>query len=568
MDAHDELTALADEYWDGMMAAFPSSATLLGDHRFDDRIEDHSAEAEDGLRASWSDLVRRADGLAAADGGGGGGDGLSAEDRVTLSLLRNELATGVAGLELRLAELRSDQMDGVHAEYLTAAPELNAPTPESARALVDRHRQVGRALDQAVERFRAGLAAGRTPARLVIERSIRQLDGYLATDLSDDPYVTFDGPPVGDPGWDAAAEEAWRDDLAAAARDHVRPGYQRYRDALQEELLPAARPDDRCGVSWLGDDGAEIYRTLIRQHTTLDDLGADEIHDIGLAEVERLRDEYATVGERLFGTTDVDDVFRRLRDDPALRYATGDEVMADARTLVDAATARMGDWFGRLPQEPCTIEAVPDFLAPDAPSAYYWPPAADGSRPGAYYVNQHEPSDRTRYEMAATAFHEAIPGHHLQLTIANELDHLPRFQRLSWGNTAFVEGWALYTERLADEMGLYRDDMDRIGMLAADSWRSCRLVVDTGLHARGWSRQRAVDYMVANAPVGLEEIAVEVDRYVAIPGQALGYKVGQLEIQRLRAAAEARGGFDIKAFHDRALGSGSVSLPVLRELVG
>jgi uncharacterized protein (DUF885 family) len=172
--------------------------------------------------------------------------------------------------------------------------------------------------------------------------------------------------------------------------------------------------------------------------------------------------------------------------------------------------------------------------------------------------------------MAATAFHEAIPGHHLQLTIANELDHLPRFQRLSWANTAFVEGWALYTERLADEMGLYRDDLDRLGMLAADSWRSCRLVVDTGLHARGWSRQQAIDYMVANAPVGREEIEVEVDRYVAIPGQALGYKVGQLEIQRLRRRAEQALGdaFDIKAFHDTMLGSGSVSLPVLRELVG
>jgi uncharacterized protein (DUF885 family) len=170
------------------------------------------------------------------------------------------------------------------------------------------------------------------------------------------------------------------------------------------------------------------------------------------------------------------------------------------------------------------------------------------------------------------AFHEAIPGHHLQLAIANELDHLPRFQRLSFGNTAFVEGWALYTERLADEMGLYRDDLERIGMLAGDSWRSCRLVVDSGMHALGWTRQQAIDFMVENAPVGVDEITTEVDRYIAIPGQALAYKVGQLEIQRLRAAAEAaaagNGGFDIKAFHDTVLGSGSVSLPVLRQLVG
>jgi uncharacterized protein (DUF885 family) len=183
-------------------------------------------------------------------------------------------------------------------------------------------------------------------------------------------------------------------------------------------------------------------------------------------------------------------------------------------------------------------------------------------------VNLGQPTERTRFDMASTAFHEGIPGHHLQLAIAAELDHLPGFQRFSWANTAFVEGWALYAERLAGEMGLYRDDLDRIGLLANDSWRSARLVVDTGLHALGWSRQRAVDYLVEHVPVGRVEIETEIDRYVAIPGQALGYKIGQLEIQRLRAAAEAREGFDIRAFHDAVLGSGSVGLGVLRQLVG
>ena len=243
--------------------------------------------------------------------------------------------------------------------------------------------------------------------------------------------------------------------------------------------------------------------------------------------------------------------------------------MSDARRALGAAVAEMGNWFGRLPKESCDIVPVPDFLAADAPAAYYFPPAADGSRPGTYFVNQHEPTGRSRYETAAVAYHEAIPGHHLQLTIANELDQLPRFQRQSFANTAFVEGWALYTERLADEMGLYADDLDRVGMLAADSWRSCRLVVDTGIHAKGWSRRQAIDFMVENAPVGLAEIEVEIDRYIAIPGQAVAYKVGQLEIRRQRRLAAERLGaaFDIKAFHDVVLGSGSVSLPVLRELV-
>ena len=422
---------------------------------------------------------------------------------------------------------------------------------------------MGTLLDQAGERFRAGLGAGRIPARVVVERSLNQLDGYLASDLASDPFVTFAGPD----GW--AGEVAWRDQLAAVARDVIRPAFHRYRQVLADDLLPVARPDERCGLTWLGSDGVDLYRTLVRQHTTLDDLSADEIHQMGLAEVERLAGEYAEVGGRLFGTGDLGEVFRRLREDESLRYGTADEIVADARRYLAGAEAAMGDWFGRLPQTACAIKEVPDFLAADAPAAYYFPPAADGSRPGAYFVNTYEPATKNRFETASVAYHEAIPGHHLQLTIANELGHLPRFQRLSFGNTAFVEGWALYTERLADEMGLYRDDVERIGMLAGDSWRSCRLVVDTGMHALGWTRQQAIDFMVANAPVGLAEIEVEVDRYIAIPGQALAYKVGQLEIQRLRAAAHGVAGdaFDIRAFHDTVLGSGSVSLPVLRELV-
>jgi uncharacterized protein (DUF885 family) len=560
MEQHDELIALADEYWDGLMAAYPTEATLLGDRRFDDRIEDLSADADDRRRSAWAGLLARLDGLDR--------DGLSAEDRVTCGLLRRELSTGIAGLDQRLSEMASDQMDGVHAGLLTVAPQINAPTPENARALVERHRQVGTMLDQAVERFRAGLAAGRPPARITIERSLNQLDGYLVSDVASDPFVTLDGPD----GWDG--EAAWRDELATVTREVIRPAFQRYREVLADELATVARPDDRCGLLWLDGDGGAgqgtaMYGTLVRQHTTLDDLEPDEIHELGLSELERLTGEYAEVGGRLFGTSDQAEVFERLRSDPALRYRTGDEIMADAQRCLASATAAMGDWFGRLPRSECDIQPVPEYLAADAPAAYYFSPAVDGSRPGTYFVNTHEPEGRNRYETASVAFHEAIPGHHLQLAIATELDHLPRFQRLTFGNTAFAEGWALYTERLADEMGLYRDDLDRAGMLAGDSWRSCRLVVDTGIHARGWSRQQAVDFMAANAPVGMDEVTVEVDRYIAIPGQALAYKVGQLEIQRLRRRAEqaAGAGFDIRAFHDVVLGSGTVSLPVLRELL-
>ncbi|MFI5778058.1 DUF885 domain-containing protein [Nocardia sp. NPDC051570] len=554
MTAHDELIGLAEKYWDTVLEASPSSATLLGDRRFDDRIEDLSLATEQRLIGVYQDLLQQVSAVDPAT--------LAAEDRTTRSLLINELASTVDHLSWRPVEMASDQMDGVHSMVLTLAPQTNAPTPESALALVQRFRQFDSLFGQAAERFRAGLAAGRTPARIVIERSLNQLDGYLASDPVTDAFATFPGPP----DWDG--EKQWRATLSEVVRDVVRPALRTYRGVLAEELLPVARPDDKAGLCWLGADGEDIYRRLLRRHTTLDDLGADEIHETGLAELEKLREEHSRIGAKLFGLTDQAEIFARLQGDPELHYVNGEEIMVDARAALAAANAEMADWFGRLPKESCDIVPIPEFLAADAPGAYYFPPAADGSRPGTYFVNQYDPAGRPRYQTGAIAYHEAIPGHHLQLTIANELDHLPRFQRQSFANTAFVEGWALYTERLADEMGLYADDLARIGMLAADSFRSCRLVVDTGLHAKGWSRQQAIDYMVANVPIGRTEIESEIDRYIAIPGQAVGYKVGQLEIRRQRAQVAERLGdrFDIKAFHDTVLGAGSVSLPVLREL--
>ncbi|MDD9371937.1 MAG: DUF885 domain-containing protein, partial [Acidimicrobiales bacterium] len=278
---------------------------------------------------------------------------------------------------------------------------------------------------------------------------------------------------------------------------------------------------------------------------------------------------YAAVGGRQFGTTDLPTIFGRITDDPALRYRDADELVAHATASLEAASAAMGDWFGIVPEAPCVLRPIPDYLAPDSPSAYYTPPAPDGSRPGEYHINLHNPTERGRAETASVAFHEAIPGHHLQLAIASERTDLPAFRRLSWGHTSFVEGWALYTERLADDMGLYATDLDRLGMRAGDSWRACRLVVDTGLHALGWSRQQAIDFMVAHAPVGDEEVVVEVDRYFGIPGQALAYKVGQREILRLRDDARASLGsaFTIAGFHDAVLAGGTISLRVLRDRV-
>jgi uncharacterized protein (DUF885 family) len=546
----ETLRSLAEEYWETVLEASPSTATLLGDHRFDDRLEDLSAESEQELRGKWASLRSRLEGVPR--------DGLESVDAVTHRLLAAELDDAMASIDQRIVELQSDQMTAFHIELLQAVPVMGAPDQASADKLVERFQQIPRALEQAAQRFLDGASTGRTPAAVCVSRSVNMIEGYLASPLDSDVIASVGGPE----DWD-------RTELRRVVEEEVRPAYRRMAETLKTRLLPVARDDEHCGLSWLGDDGAAIYATVVSHHTTLD-LPPEEIHAVGMQEVtETLPAEYAEVGGRLFGLTDQAEILERLRTDPALRYTTGEEIMQDAREAFEAGKAAMAEWFGRLPQSACVIEEVPAFLAADSPSAYYFPPAGDGSRGGTYYVNTHAPEDKARYETASIAFHEAIPGHHLQLAIAVELTDLPRFRRFSFSNTAYVEGWGLYAERLAEDMGLYDSDLERIGMLAADSIRACRLVVDTGLHAMGWSRARAIEFMAANTPVSVDEVTIEVDRYIGMPGQALAYKLGQREILRLRESSRASLGdaFDIKGFHDVALGSGAVSLPVLGELV-
>jgi len=559
MRQHGGVTAaalrdLADRYWEARLEASPLFATFLGDHRYDDRVDDLSTEADHAQRTAWLGLLAEAEAVDPGD--------LDETDRVTRQLLVEELVDAIAGIDARLIELASDQMQGIHAELLVLAGQLSAPEPAHAALALERTRKLGTMLDQAADRFRAGLAVGRTPPQATIRRSINQVDGYLSSPLEHDPFVRLAGPE------DWEGEDAWRAQLQEAVTSHLRPAYGRYRSVLADELLPHARSDEQPGLCWLT-EGEELYRHLIRHHTGLD-LTPQELHDIGLHEVtEELPAQYRVLGRRAFDTEDLPEIFRHLLTDADLRYRDGDELLDHARQCLEEATAAMGDWFGIVPKAPCVLTPIPDFLAADAPAAYYTPPAPDGSRPGEYHVNLHDASSRGRAETASIAFHEAIPGHHLQLAIASEQTDLPSFRRLSWGHTAYVEGWALYTERLAEEMHLYRTDIDRLGMLASDSWRACRLVVDTGLHAMGWTRQQAIDFMVANAPVSREEIETEVDRYIGMPGQALAYKVGQREILRLRAEAEARLGdrFRLPEFHDVVLGAATVSLAVLGERV-
>lgn len=546
---NETLTALGDEYWERYLADNPMFASILGDHRYDDRIGDFSAEDEDRRIAHLRSIANRAEAIDP--------EGLRPADRVGLEVLHFSALGEIDALEARLADFTVNPATGVQAILPTVLAQLPIETAEHAVALLERYRDLGHQLGVAADRLADAADRGRTSPDVHVDAVIAQLDAHLATDLDDDPYLRVRNP------MSFSDDEmlAWRADLQSVVADHVRPGFARLREVLADRVRPVARSTDEPGLLHLP-GGEATYAGLLAYHTSTD-LSAEDIHRIGLEQVARLADEYRTLGGEVLGTTDLAEIFDRLRDDPDLHFATGEEVRAAAETAMARAKAAMGDWFGRLPQADCLVGEVES-----GPVAFYYPPAEDGSRPGTFFVNTADPTSWARYEIQATAFHEGIPGHHLQLAISQELDDVPAFQRHA-RITAYAEGWGLYTERLADEMGLYSSQLDRIGMLSADSMRACRLVVDTGLHAMGWTRQQAIDYVAENSPIRLGTIVPEIDRYIGMPGQATAYMVGRLEIQRIRADAEQRLGdaFDIKAFHDVVLGSGLVPLGTLERMV-
>jgi uncharacterized protein (DUF885 family) len=544
---------LSDELLDVFFAQFPLTATVMGIRERDDELTEYSTQREAVVRAQVADIAARVDALDPA--------GLSATDRVTQAVVLQQTAMWTDILDARMVEYTlTDLFVAPVADLLFMIPMVTIGDQAQADAYLARLALVPRLVTTVADRNRAGVAAGLLPVRSLVTLAIGQLDRYLA-ERADDPFAR-PAPPA-DGTVDTAKFEAERDRLIDEV---IRPALARYREVLASEIEPHGRPDDRAGLRWLpGGDG--IYASLIRIHTTTE-RSAEDLHRTGLEIIDRLAEEYRAVGARVFGTDDVTEIFRRMRTDPALRWTSGEEVLEAARAAIARAEAAAPRWFGRLPAQHCEVQAVPANEAPGAPGAYYMPPALDGSRPGIYFANTYRAEERDRHGAQAVAFHEAVPGHHLQGSLALELTDLPMLRRLA-PVTAYLEGWALYAERLADEMGLYSDDVARLGMLGEDSMRAARLVVDTGLHAKGWSRQQAVDYMVANTAMPQVEIESETDRYIADPGQALAYMVGRLEIQRIRADAERVLGerFDIRAFHDTVLCNGPLPLGVLETVV-
>jgi len=540
--APTSLDQLADDYWDAFLAHHPTFGTAIGDRRFDDRLEDESPAARDAWRAQLDGFERR---LSETDDG----------DPTTRAALAEALSTDRAHLDADLAAFTIDPMNGPQVKLLNLPSYQPVRTAEEADALLARWRAMPAHLDQAGENLRRGLSEGRIGVSMLCTRVIQQLDELLARPDADWPLAK--------PGEE---RHEITDALLGVIGQEIRPAFVRYRSVVVEEIAPGARPDEKPGLSHLP-GGAEAYLSLARAHTSLE-VVPEEVHAIGLEEIRRIDADFAELGARLLGTNGLAETLTALREDPALHFETREEISAVAEASLERANGAIGDWFGRLPQAPCEVVVMPAHEEKHSTIAYYRDPAGDGSRPGQYFVNTYAPETRPRYEAETLAFHESVPGHHLQIAIAQETPDLPAFRRFN-GTTAYIEGWGLYTERLSAEMGLLSGELDRFGVLSFDAWRAGRLVVDTGLHALGWTRQQAIDFMAEHSALGENNIANEVDRYIAHPGQALAYKLGQLELLRLREEARARQGsrFDIRLFHDVVLGEGALPLPVLRQVV-
>jgi uncharacterized protein (DUF885 family) len=556
----DRLAVLLYDHWEWQMDLEPVWASRLGDRSRDARLGESGVEAEIGRRATRDRLLAHARAVPRAE--------LSAADALNLDLLQASLEDDAA---LDACEFPQWSLSprGNALTLLNDLPQVRPlRTPADGDALILRYRGFAAWVDGEIASLKAGIQAGRTPSRGTTEKVLAQLRAELALPLAERAAVSevVIAEDVDVSVWSVPDQVAFSQQLGELVSGEVAHALERYADVIERELLPKSRDDAQPGLSGLP-GGAACYSGLIRHYTSLDRT-ADELHQLGLSELARIHAELRQRGAELLGTDDLDGIHTRLRSDPALRFKTRDEVQAKAEAALAAANAATPKFFGRLPETPCVVRPVPEFEAPFTTVAYYQPPADDDSRPGQYYVNTYAPETRPSFEAAALAFHESVPGHHLQIAIAKELSELPAFRRHD-GQTAFVEGWALYSERLAGEMGLYTDPLDQLGVLSFDAWRASRLVVDTGLHAKGWSRQQAIDFMLANTPLAENNIVNEVDRYISVPGQALAYKVGQLEILALRAEAEAALGerFDLPGFHDVVLGAGAVPLPVLRARV-
>ena len=548
-DATDDFQALLDEHWEWRLQTAPLMASMMGDRRFNREWTDSSIAAIEQRHDDKREFLRRAYAIDR--------DALSEEDRLNHELFRRLLQNNVDEFQFNDHLLPFSQRGGVQ-NLDGTTDRLRLVTVEDFDDWLARLGKIDEVIDQTIERAEAGRKAGLMPPRIIMERIPDQIAVQVVEVAADSPFFEpFDNLPE---QFSAADRERLRAAAVEVIEKTVLPAYRKLDGYFNDRYLPATR--DSIGLSSLP-NGAAWYEFRARSYTTTR-LTPDEIHRIGLDEVKRIRSEMMKIIEEVGFDGTFGEFLEHLRTDPQFYFDNPDELYTEYLATSKRIDPELVKLFGKLPRMPYGVKPIPDAIAPDTTTAYYSRPAADGSRAGIYWVNLYKPEVRPKYEIEVLSVHEAMPGHHLQLALQQELGDVPNFRRFM-GFTAFVEGWGLYSERLGYDLGLYKDPYSRFGQLTYDMWRAVRLVVDTGMHYKGWTRQQAIDFFRDNAAKTELDIVNEIDRYIIWPGQALAYKIGQLKILQLRSRAEVELGerFDIRAFHDELLGAGALPLDLL-----
>ena len=552
-DRQQALKNIFHDYWEANLKRFPEFASTIGDTRYNDQITDFSVSAENAWLAREQDWLLK---LAEIDPAG-----LSDQDQLSQDLLIRRFTQDAKGAEYKEWEMPVNQMGGIQIDYAELAGQLSFSTVKDYEDWIARLHALPGAFNQVTTNMSLGIEDGRVPPKYLLQKVLDQVKQIAGEKAEDTPFAA---PLKKMPTSIAAADQdRLKAELLDAVTEDVLPAYMRFERFLAVTYIPAGAEDP--SVSALP-DGARYYAFCIKRETTTD-LTPEQIHQIGLDEVKRDEAEMLTIAQKL-GFKDLASFRASLKSNPKLKPANGDALLAAYKAYVGPMQAKLPELFGTLPKAPLEVVPMPDYMAASAPPAYYVAGTPDGKVPGKLWVSPFNATDRNLYAVEAIAYHEGVPGHHLQISIAHELTGLPEFRKFDQ-YTAYTEGWALYAEHLGKDAGFYQDPYSDYGRIEADIWRAIRLVVDTGVHSEHWTRQQMVDYFHDHSNIDETTVQTEVDRYIAWPGQALAYKMGQMKILELRAKAEKALGakYDIKAFDDEIVDAGALPLDVLETRV-
>jgi uncharacterized protein (DUF885 family) len=552
---NSDLQQLSKDFFQNSLDSSPTSAIMRGHKQYFDQIEELNEETFEKETKAVNDFISRLESIDP--------EPLSNREKVTHGMLEFALSSNKDSLMDRSWEFGAG-VSGFTGFLIDYNQQMFVPDSESADMLLKRLELYKRLFTQIADVQMIGLKNNRVATERNLLRTIDQLENYLGSSLEDDPLLLINfSPEVSD-----SFISDWKEKAKKIIDSNIRPTVLAYLEQLKSDHIPKGRPDEHSGIMWI-DGGEETYLRALRKYTGHKNITVKEVHEVGLSEIERLKKEFFEIGENVFpGVSTPEEVLQKMQTEPSMRYESKEQMLQLAVDTIERAYKPLDQWFTVFPKSPCKVLPVPAESEQHAPPAYYYPPLPDGSRDGTYFLNTYKAETKSIFEAESVAFHEAIPGHHLDRTIAVELQDVPEFQKYV-ASTAFVEGWGLYSEQLANEMGLYSNDVQQLGRLGNDAWRACRLVLDTGMHGMGWSRNEAIEFFRANSPIEEINAEIETDRYIAWPGQACSYKMGQLKIEELRRKAENELGnkFDIRYFHDEVLCDGGITLPILENKI-